>query len=84
VSAQPTDEGSRRRSRLTSPSTPHPTPCAGHPLPQGERDREAYFASSYVADTSIRTFSSPAETGLLSAISRLAMAYIGIGGGEGV
>jgi hypothetical protein len=44
----------------------------------------AYFASSYVAETSIRTFSSPAATGLLSAaISRLARAYIGIGGGEG-
>ena len=90
MSAQLTDEGSKdltvaisRKAgrggfRLRDPS-PDPTPW-GHPLPQGERGRSAYFASSYVADTSTRTFNSPAETGLLSALSILAMAYIGIGG----
>jgi hypothetical protein len=41
VSAKLTDEGSRRpfrRSQLSRSSTPHPTRCAGHLLPQGEKD----------------------------------------------
>jgi hypothetical protein len=41
VSAQPTDEGSRRpfrRSRLNRLSTPHPTAFGGHLLPQGEKE----------------------------------------------
>jgi hypothetical protein len=41
VSTQSTDEGSHRpfnRLRLTRSSTPHPTRCAGHLLPQGEKD----------------------------------------------
>jgi len=41
VSAQPTDEGSRRpfrRAQLSRPSTPHPTAFGGHLLPQGEKE----------------------------------------------
>ncbi|SFK63582.1 hypothetical protein SAMN02799626_04793 [Caulobacter sp. UNC279MFTsu5.1] len=72
------------RARLLQSSTPHPTPAFAGAAPsrKGRGGPGDYFASSYVAETSIRTFSSPAETGLLSAaISRLAMAaYIGIGG----
>jgi hypothetical protein len=41
VSAKLTDEGSHRpfrRAQLSRLSTPHPTRCAGHLLPQGEKD----------------------------------------------
>ena len=47
--------------RFSRRNRSHPTPC---PLPIEGRGDPNYFASSYVAETSIRTFSSPAATGV--------------------